>query len=134
MYIPDILWIGLAVMAGLIGWKFYGRQILTALDQFDQRRIDADRQMVADMKNPLAHFRRSLEAINDTVPPVMLIRMDGASERSPIWDETVFETVQAAEEARWRHVITQARTFYQGLDEDFGLRVAGPAPKTARDG
>jgi hypothetical protein len=87
----------------------------------------------ADQKNPMAHFRRSLEAINDKVEPVVLVRVDGTAARAPKWNGVVYDDVQEAEEARWAHVIAEARAFYRGLDEDFGLRVAGPAPKTARE-
>jgi hypothetical protein len=134
MYFPDGLWFIVLLLAGMVIWRIYGARIKLALDRFDQRRIDADRQYIADMQNPLAHFRRSLDAINETVEPVKLVRVDGTMARAPVWNGTIFDDVQAAEDARWRHVIDQARTFYRGLDEDFGLRVAGPAPKTATDG
>lgn len=133
MYVPDGVWFLLALMAAMIGWKIYGARIKAALDRFDQRRIDSDQQYVADKQNPLAHFRRSLEAINETVEPVMLVRVDGTQARAPKWNGTIYDDVQEAEDARWTHVIGQARAFYRGLDEDFGLRVAGPAPKTARE-
>jgi hypothetical protein len=133
MYIPDGVWFFVALLIGMVIWKIYGARIKTALDRFDQAKIDSDRQLWADRQNPLAHFRRSLEAINDKVEPVKLVRVDGTMARAPMWNGTIFDDVQMAEDARWRHVISEARAFYQGLDEDFGLRVAGPAPKTARE-
>lgn len=133
MYIPDGVWFFVALLVGMVVWKIYGARISAALDRFDQRKLDADRQLWADKQNPLAHFRRSLEAINDKVDPVVLVRVDGTAARAPKWNGVIFDTVQAAEDARWRHVIGEARAFYQGLDEDFGLRVVGPAPKTARE-
>lgn len=133
MYIPDGVWFFVVVLGGMVIWKIYGQRIKAALDKFDRRRIDADQQYIADMQNPLAHFRRSLEAINETVEPVKLVRVDGTMARAPMWNGTIFDDVQDAEDARWRHVIMEARSFYRGLDEDFGLRVAGPAPKTARE-
>jgi hypothetical protein len=131
-HIPDGLWFFVFLAVAMIGWKIWGARVASALDAFDRRREDADRQMLADQRNPLAHFRRSVEAINDTTAPVLLVK--GASgERYATWNGQTFPSAAAAEDARWRHVIAQARTFYQELDEDFGLRVAGPAPHTARD-
>jgi hypothetical protein len=132
MYIPDGLWVFIAILAGMIFWKVYGQQVRSALDAFDRRRIDADQQLISDMQNPRAHFRRSLEAINDKVEPVKLVK-DEDGRRQPIWNGLKFDDVDAAEDARWAAVIAEARSFYTGLDEDFGLRVAGPAPKTARE-
>jgi hypothetical protein len=133
MYIPEGVWFIVALMVGMVAWKIYGARISAAMDRFDRRKIDADQQLWADKQNPLAHFRRSLEAINDKVEPVTLVRVDGTAARAPKWNGIIFADVQAAEEARWRFVIAEARAFYKGLDEDFGLRVAGPAPRTARD-
>lgn len=133
MNVPDIVWFAAVATAAMIGWRIYGARVRQALDRFDQSRIDADRQLIADTMNPLAHFRRSLEAINDQVPPVKLVMAEGQDARVPVWNDQTYETIQDAEDARWRHVVSQARSFYQELDEDFGLRVAGPAPNTARN-
>jgi hypothetical protein len=133
MFIPDWLWFFLIVLAGMVGWKIYGARISRAFDRFDQRRIDADRQMIADAGNPMAHFRRTLDAINDQVEPVKLVRASDDMARIATWKGEAFPDIQSAEDARWRAVIAQARSFYQDLDEDFGLRVAGPAPNTAQD-
>jgi hypothetical protein len=133
MFIPEWLWPFLLALAAMIAWKIYGARVAQALDRFDRRRIDADRQLIADARNPMAHFRRTLDAINDQVEPVRLVRAADSDDRVPMWKDDAFPDVQSAEDARWAAVITQARSFYQDLDEDFGLRVAGPAPKTARD-
>ena len=133
MYIPDGVWFFVALLVGMVIWKIYGARISAALDRFDKRKIESDQQLWADRRNPLAHFRRSLEAINDKVEPVLLVRVDGQTARAPKWNGIIFDDIQDAEEARWRHVIAEARAFYRDLDEDFGLRVAGPAPKTARE-
>jgi hypothetical protein len=133
MYIPDGVWFFVALLAGMVIWKIYGARISAALDQFDRRKIESDQQLWADSRNPMAHFRRSLEAINDKVEPVMLVRVDGQTARAPKWNGIIFDDIQEAEDTRWRHVIAEARAFYRDLDEDFGLRVAGPAPKTARE-
>jgi hypothetical protein len=133
MFIPDWLWFFVVVLAAMIFWKIYGARIATAMDRFDQRRIDADRQLIADARNPMAHFRRTLDAINDQTEPVKLVQGPDGLGRVATWKGDTFPDVQSAEDVRWAAVILQARSFYQDLDEDFGLRVAGPAPKSARD-
>jgi hypothetical protein len=132
MIVPDAFWIFVAAIAGMIAWKLFGARIQSALHEFDNRRIESDRQAIQDASNPLAHFRRSIDAINEQTEPVKLVRMADGS-RQPQWRGVAYDSVDAAEEARWDHVIQQARGFYSGLDEDFGLRVAGPAPKTATE-
>ncbi|HAH10819.1 MAG TPA: hypothetical protein DCL54_14455 [Alphaproteobacteria bacterium] len=131
MEFPEWAWPFVILIAALIAWKIYGGRVLAALDAQEQKRYADDAQLIADARNPRAHFRRSLDAINEQVAPVLLIKTDTG--RAITWDGQTYDSIEGAEDARWRHVIAQARSFYEGLDEEFGLRLAGPAPSTARE-
>lgn len=118
--VPWWIWLMVGITAAMIAAKIWGARVRAAVQRFEQNRVEADRQMIADARNPQAHFRRSIEAINERVEGVRVLP-DGAA----IWNGERFESSDEAQDARWRNVINEARIFYQGLDEDFGLRIAG---------
>jgi hypothetical protein len=50
------------------------------------------------------------------------------------WNGEVYESRQDAEAARWRHIITEARSFYIDLDRTYGNRIKGPNAANRVDG
>ncbi|MFM9863506.1 MAG: hypothetical protein ACKVRO_07855 [Micropepsaceae bacterium] len=118
---PRELWLFVAVLIGMVAWRLWGDRVVRAVRAHDQRRIDADLQAYVDRMNPNAHFRQSVDQLNETTPPIEL-RKDG----SIIWMDQEFETREEAEAARWRHVVTQARDFYHDLDRNLGHKIRGP--------
>ena len=104
----------------MVAWYFWGHRVVRAVKAHDQRRIDADLQAYVDRMNPNAHFRQSVDQINEETPPITV--ENGAL----MWMGQAFATREEAEAARWRHVITQARDFYQDLDRNLGHKIRGP--------
>ena len=106
----------------MIAWRLWGERVRRALVAFDQRRRDADLQLFYDRANPNSHFRQSVDQINDDTPPVT------ASPTMPgtfVWKNETFDSREDAEAERWRHVLREARDFYQDLDRSFGNRIGG---------
>ena len=118
---PPELWIFVAVLIGMVVWRLWGDRVVRAVRAHDQRRRDADLQAYVDRMNPNAHFRQSVDQINEATSPVEP-QQDGTA----IWDGQTFQTRDEAEAARWRQVITQARDFYHDLDRNLGHKIKGP--------
>lgn len=118
---PRELWYFVAVLLAMIAWRLWGDRIKRALNAHDQRRLDADLQAYVDRMNPNAHFRQSVDQINDATAPI-----EPQSDGTTNWNGQAFETREQAEAARWRHVMTQARDFYQDLDRNLGHKIRGP--------
>jgi hypothetical protein len=119
--IPDIavfngFWYFVAAIVAMIAWRIWGERVMNAFRRFDQRRRDADLQAYFDRMNPNAHFRQSVDQIGEQTPPV-----EGVT-----WNGEIYETREDAEAARWRHIITEARSFYIDLDRTYGNRIRGP--------
>lgn len=105
----------------MVAWRLWGDRVVRAVRAHDQRRIDADLQAYVDRMNPNAHFRQSVDQINDATPPI-----EAQKDGTIMWDGETFSTREEAEAARWRHVVTQARDFYQDLDRNLGHKIRGP--------
>lgn len=124
-YVPfPGFWYFVAAILAMIAWRIWGERVVAAVRRFDQRRRDADLQTYYDRMNPNAHFRQSVDQINETTPPVEA--MPDASDGRAKWMGEIYATRADAEAARWRHVITQARDFYMDLDRNLGHRIKGP--------
>ncbi len=119
--IPRELWIFVAVLIGMVAWRIWGDRVVRAVRAHDQRRRDADLQAYVDRMNPNAHFRQSVDQINDATAPI-----EPQKNGTAIWNGQTYASRDEAEAARWRHVITQARDFYQDLDRNLGHKIRGP--------
>lgn len=114
-------WQFIALALAMIAWRIWGERVKGALRRFDQRHRDADLQTLYDRANPNSHFRQSVEQLNDDTPAIETI----PGEERARWNGMDFATREEAEAARWRHVLNQARDFYQDLDRSFGNRISG---------
>ena len=114
-------WYLVFLMLAMIAWRIWGDRITRAARRFDQRRRDADLQAFADRMNPNAHFRQSVDQINDATPPV-----EPGSGQTATWNGQSFASREEAEAARWRHILSQARDFYRDLDQSMGHKIRGP--------
>lgn len=121
MIFPPELWIFVAGLIAMVAWRIWGDRVVRAVRAHDQRRRDADLQAYVDRMNPNAHFRQSVDQINEATPPV-----EPQKNGTAIWSGQTYATRDEAEAARWRHVITQARDFYQDLDRNLGHKIRGP--------
>ena len=118
-------WYFIALAIAMIAWRIWGERVTAALRRFDQRRHDAELQALYDRTNPNSHFRQSVEQLNDDTPPVEPTRANGQA----AWNGTIFASREEADAARWRHVLSQARDFYQDLDRSYGNRISGRKSK-----
>jgi hypothetical protein len=105
------LWPFVVALLAMVAWRIWGDRVVRAVRAHDQRRRDADLQAYADRMNPNAHFRQSVDQISDATPPVEP-QKDGTAN----WNGQTFSSREEAEAARWRHVMTEARAFYQDVD------------------
>jgi hypothetical protein len=105
------LWPIIALLGAMIAWRLWGDRVKRAAQAHDQRRRDAELQAYADKMNPNAHFRLSVDQINDGTPAIER-QKDGTA----TWNGETYATSEEAELARWRHVINEARAFYQDVD------------------
>jgi hypothetical protein len=101
----------IGLLAAMVAWHLWGARLIRAVKAHDQRRIDADLQAYADRMNPNAHFRQSVDQIGDVTPPV-----EPHKDGTATWNGQTFASLEEAEAARWRHVMTEARAFYQDVD------------------
>ena len=127
--IPDIavfsgFWYFVALIVAMIAWRIWGDRVTRAIRKFEQSRRDADLQTYFDRMNPNAHFRQSVDQIGEQTPAV-----EGTT-----WNGEVYESREDAEAARWRHIITEARSFYIDLDRTYGNRIRGPNARNRVDG
>ena len=118
-------WYLVFALVAMIAWRIWGDRAMRAIRRIDQRRRDAELQAYADRMNPNAHFRQSVDQINDETSPVV-----PGNGRTATWNGQTFATREEAEAARWRHVLTQARDFYKDLDRTFGNKIRGPNKDT----
>ncbi|MEQ1753575.1 MAG: hypothetical protein ABL973_05525 [Micropepsaceae bacterium] len=106
----------------MIGWRLWGQRVRRALVAFDQKRRDADLQLLYDRANPNSHFRQSVDQINEDTTPVGAATSGGGKYT---WNGETFGSREEAEAARWRDVLREARDFYKDLDRSFGNRISG---------
>ncbi len=138
--LPDIpffegFWYFVALLLGLIGWRIWGERVQRALQRFDQRRRDADLQTYYDRMNPNAHFRQTVDQISDATPPVEpLAGATNTHDDRTMWNGEIYETREAAEAARWRHVLTEARSFYIDLDRAYRNRIRNRTDDSLKGG
>lgn len=135
--LPDVplegFWYFMALAAAMVAWRLWGGKLVARVRQMDQQRLDADRQLLSDRRNPNAHFRQSVDQINEDTPPVEEIPESPGTFR---WAGTIYPSRETAEAARWNHVLVEARSFYSDLDRSFGHRIAGrrdPGEGTSRE-
>lgn len=127
--IPDIavfngFWYFVALIVAMIAWRIWGERVTRAIRRFEQSRRDADLQTYFDRMNPNSHFRQSVDQIGEQTPAV-----EGTT-----WNGDVYDTREDAEAARWRHILTEARSFYIDLDRTYGNRIKGPNARNRVDG
>ena len=118
-------WEFIALMLAMIAWRLWGWRVRKALQDFEQHRRDADLQLLYDRSNPTSHFRQSVDQINEDTAAVI-----AAPASVFTWNGEIYETREAAEQARWFHVLREARNFYQDLDRSFGNRISGKRPSS----
>jgi len=122
--LPPGFWYFLALALAMIAWRIWGKRIVITVQRFDRRRRDADLQAFFDRMNPNAHFRQTVDHISEATPPVQAFAAaEGVTDPRVIWNGRIYATREEGEAARWRHVIYQARDFYQDLDRTYGNRV-----------
>ncbi len=115
------LWPFVVALLAMVAWRLWGERVKRALKAHDQRRLDADLQAYVDRMNPNAHFRQSVDQINDATTPI-----EPQKDGTAIWNGEPYATREEAEAARWRHVMTEARSFYQDVDRNLGHKIRGP--------
>ena len=113
-------WELIALMLAMIAWRLWGWRVRKALQDFEQRRRDADLQLMYDRSNPTSHFRQSVDQINEDTPAVM-----APAPGTYTWNGATYDTREEADQVRWLHVLREARSFYQDLDRSFGNRISG---------
>ena len=113
-------WELITLMLTMIAWRLWGWRVRKALADFEQHRRNADLQLLYARSNPTSHFRQSVDQINEDTPAV-----EPANAGAFIWNGDTFESSEDAEQARWLHVLREARSFYQDLDRSFGNCISG---------
>ena len=118
----DGFWYIVFALVAAVCWRIWGHHVVHAFQAQQQRQRDAELQAYADRMNPKAHFRQSVDQISERTPPIEP-KPDGTA----TWNGQSFATREDAETARWRHVMTEARAFYQELDRTMGHKIRGPS-------
>jgi len=125
MILPDVpldgFWYFILLAAAMIAWRIWGDRVRHAFAETDRKRKAAELQSLYDRANPNSHFRLSVEQINEDTQPVLPMAGEGSGFS---WDGRLFSSREEAEAARWQHVLTEARGFYQDLDTTFGSRIS----------
>ena len=124
--LPDGFWFFIGLGALLIVWRIWGGRVVALFDRMEQRRRDAELQAYYDRMNPHAHFRQTVDAINEETAPVeTFAKAEGANDPRAVWSDRIFATRAEADAARWRHVLIRAREFYTDLDRMYGRHIRG---------
>jgi hypothetical protein len=126
LVLPEGFWffIGLALL--IAAWPVWGPRVDAFFARMEQRRRDAELQLFYDRMNPHAHFRQTVDAINEETPPVeAFAKAAGANDPRAIWGDRIFATQAEADAARWRHILVKARDFYIDIDRMYGRSVRG---------
>lgn len=113
-------WYFVGLALAMFAWRIWGTRIREAIERRDQHRRDSELQSLYDRANPHSHFRHSVEQINQDTAPVQPGQSGGY-----VWGDMHFASREEAEASRWRHVLRDAREFYQDLDRTFGNRISG---------
>lgn len=125
MMLPDMplqgFWYFILLAAAMIAWRIWGDRVRSYFAEMEKRRKAAELQSLYDRANPNSHFRLSVEQINEDTPPVVPIPGDQTAFN---WDGRRYSTREEAETARWQHVLSEARGFYQDLDRTLGNRIS----------
>lgn len=124
-------WHILALGAGMIAWRIWGHHVTALVRKMDQQRARAELQSMYDRANPNSHFRHSVEQINEDTP---VVEPDPDHEGAFMWSGVRYASREAAETARWHHVLSEARMFYKDLDRHLGNRISGRGPSDTIDG
>ena len=124
--LPDGAWFFLSLAVLLTAWPVWWPRVNAFFQRMEQRRRDAELQAFYDRMNPNAHFRQTVDALNEETPAVEgFAKVAGASDPRAIWDNRVYATREEADAARWRHVLMKARDFYIDIDRMQGRSVRG---------
>ncbi|MBI1210345.1 MAG: hypothetical protein GC190_02685 [Alphaproteobacteria bacterium] len=124
--LPEGFWFLVGLAALLATWPFWGPRVNSFFQRLEQRRRDAELQAFYDRMNPNAHFRQTVDAINEETSAVQgFATAAGASDPRAIWENQIFATREEADAARWRHVLIKAREFYIDIDRMHGRSVRG---------
>jgi hypothetical protein len=124
--LPEGFWFFISLAFLIVAWPVWGPRVAAFFDGIDRRRRDAELQAYFDRMNPNAHFRQTVDAINEETAPVeSFAKAEGVSDPRAIWDQQIYATRAEADAARWRHVLIRARDFYGDLDRMYGRSVRG---------
>lgn len=124
--LPPEFWFFMTLAVLIAAWPFWGPRVNGFFMRLDERRREAELQALYDRSNPNAHFRQTVDAINEEIPAVeTFAKAEGARDPRAIWKDQIFATREEADAARWRHVLITARDFYKDLDRMYGRSVRG---------
>ena len=126
LVLPEGFWFFISLALLLAAWPIWGPRTASFFERLEQRRRDAELQHFYDRMNPHAHFRHTLDAINEETAPVeAFAKAADMDDVRAIWSDRVFATHEDADAARWRHVLMRARDFYKDIDRMHGRSVHG---------
>jgi hypothetical protein len=126
LVLPPEFWFFMSLAVALAAWPFWGPRVAAFFERMEQRRRDAELQAFYDRMNPHAHFRQTVDAINEETPAVEgFAKAAGANDPRAIWNNNIFATREEADAARWRHILMRARDFYIDIDRMYGRSVRG---------
>jgi len=124
--LPEGFWFYMSLAVVVAAWPLWGPRVDAFFARMEQRRRDAELQALYDRSNPNAHFRQTVDAINEETPAVeAFAKAEGVSDPRAIWKDQIFATREEADAARWRHVLITARDFYMDVDRMYGRSVRG---------
>jgi len=124
--LPPEFWFFMTLAVLLAAWPFWWVRVNAFFARLEQRRRDAELQALYDRSNPNAHFRQTVDAINEETPAVeAFAKAAGTSDPRAIWNDQVFASREEADAARWRYVLITARDFYRDIDRMYGRSVRG---------
>ena len=124
-------WHILLLAGSMVAWRIWGHHVSAWIRRHDQRRRHAELQAMYDRANPNSHFRQSVEQINEDTPAVT---QPAETPGIFVWGGMSFPSRVEAEAARWHHVLSEARSFYNDLDRELGNRLANRRSSDTIDG
>src|SRR5689334_17490209 len=101
--LPEGFWFYMSLAFVVASWPLWGPRVDAFFARMEQRRRDAELQAFYDRMNPNAHFRQTVDAINEETPAVeAFAKAEGANDPRAIWKDQIFATRAEADAARWR--------------------------------
>src|SRR5215475_12647612 len=93
LVLPEEFWFFVSLALALSSWPLWGPRVKAFFDRLDQRRRDAELQLFYDRMNPNAHFRQTVDAINEDTPAVeAFAKAAGARDERAIWNQQIYAT------------------------------------------